>query len=303
MSPAPRRGRMTFPLPEGTTRRVLQFAGQPREYLVTMPRTPAPGSRPPLVLNLHGFTSNMTQQAGYSRVPAQAGARGWVTVTPQGLGRMPHWTVPPMPGTDDVGFLFALLAQVEAGAATDPRRVYATGISNGAAMVTKLAAMRPERFTAIAPVAGINAVRVDPPTAPPVPVIAFHGTDDKLVPFNGGRLFSGRRGDRRGPARQRRARGFVLDPVETVVARWAAANGCTGFPQVTMVGSDVRHVVCASCARGAVELYVVQRGGHTWPGSVDVPLLGATTHVIDATTLMLDFFGRFSVPSSDALPR
>lgn len=246
------------------------------------------------MLNLHGFTSNMTQQAGYSRVPAQAAARGWVTVTPQGLGRMPHWTVPPMPGADDVGFLLALLAQIEAEVPTDPRRVYATGISNGAAMVTKLATMRPARFAAIAPVAGINAVWVEPPTAPPVPVIAFHGTDDKLVPFSGGRLFGGvRRGGSRGPLRQRRAGGFTLDPVESVMTRWAAANGCTDPPHVTMISADVRHVVYSGCSRGAAELYTVQRGGHTWPGSVDVPVLGATTHTIDATALMLDFFARW----------
>jgi polyhydroxybutyrate depolymerase len=255
----------------------------------------APGARPALVLNLHGFTSSMTQQAGYSRVPAQAAARGWVTVTPQGLGRMPRWTVPPMPGTDDAGFLFALLAQVEAEMATDTRRVYATGISNGAAMVTKLATMRPARFAAIAPVAGINAVWVEPPTTPPVPVIAFHGTDDKLVPFSGGRLFAGvRRGGSRGPLRQRRAGGFVLDPVESVMTRWAVANGCTDPPQVAMIGTDVRHVVYPGSAHGAAELYAVQRGGHTWPGSVDVPMLGMTTHTIDATSLMLDFFARFA---------
>ena len=94
----------------------------------------------------------------------------------------------------------------------------------------------------------------------------------------------------------------MLDPVETVVARWAAANGCTGSPQVTMVGADVRHVACTECTRGAVELYIVQPRGHTWPGSVDVPLLGATTHAIDATALMLDFFARFSMPSTGSQP-
>jgi len=285
----------------GTARRTFEFAGRTREYLVTAPDATWFGdvgtqeSAPALVLNLHGFTSNMTQQAAYSRVPERAAARGWITVTPQGLGRMPHWTVPPMPGTDDAGFLLALAAQSEAEMSTDPQRVYATGISNGAAMITKLATMQPARFAAIAPVAGINAVLVEPPTAPPVPVIAFHGTGDKLVPFGGGRLFEGVRGARRrGPVRRRRAGGFVLDAVEAVVARWAVANGCGEAHRVATIGGDVRHVTYPSGGLGRVELYAVQGGGHTWPGSVDVARLGATTHSIDATELMLDFFARFS---------
>jgi poly(3-hydroxybutyrate) depolymerase len=34
----------------------------------------------------------------------------------------------------------------------------------------------------------------------------------------------------------------------------------------------------------------VTNGGHTWPGSIDVPRLGHVTHDIDAADLILAFF-------------
>ena len=46
-------------------------------------------------------------------------------------------------------------------------------------------------------------------------------------------------------------------------------------------------------ARLSVVFYTVEGGGHTWPGGlVDLPpaVFGATTHTIDASDLILDFF-------------
>ena len=40
-----------------------------------------------------------------------------------------------------------------------------------------------------------------------------------------------------------------------------------------------------------MQLYVVQGGGHTWPGGhADVTLLGQTTHEVSATDLIWRFF-------------
>ncbi|TAK57793.1 MAG: hypothetical protein EPO22_11710 [Dehalococcoidia bacterium] len=50
----------------------------------------------------------------------------------------------------------------------------------------------------------------------------------------------------------------------------------------------VAYSECAGDA--AVVLYVIDGGGHTWPGSIDVPRLGATTHEIMATDQIWDFF-------------
>jgi polyhydroxybutyrate depolymerase len=80
-------------------------------------------------------------------------------------------------------------------------------------------------------------------------------------------------------------------PVEQTVADWARLDGCGPSPEVERVGADVRHVAYRGGHDGTgVDLYAVEGGGHVWPGARDVavPMLGRTTHTIDATTLMIE---------------
>jgi polyhydroxybutyrate depolymerase len=286
--PPPRRARgarRNATLPPDTVRHELAIRGKQRQYLLTAPFALAETRVG--VLNLHGATSGMEQQLHYSQVPQRAADRGWVTLTPQGLGRIPRWSIAPMPGADaDIKFLAEILAR-----ATEQHSLttwYATGISNGGAMVTRLTSEWPGLFRAIAPVAGINAAFQHPPSAP-TSLIAFHGTDDRVVPYRGGRLFPRRSGPLR--ARVQERRGFVteLEDVETLVGRFASAAGATGAPTVTPIGPDVVRTVYTG-ATVRTELYTVRGGGHVWPGAIDVPLLGTTTHTIDATGLILEFF-------------
>src|SRR6202021_3599767 len=85
---------------------------------------------------------------------------------------------------DDIGFLRALLEKIERDYAVDPQRVYFTGISNGGMMSYRVACEVAEQGAAIAPVEGALNVECHP-TAP-VSVLIFHGTADRLVPFEGG---------------------------------------------------------------------------------------------------------------------
>jgi polyhydroxybutyrate depolymerase len=273
------------PLPRGTERRALDG----REYLVTQPadRIGPHG----LILNLHGLTSNLVQQLTYSRLAEHAPARGYVVVTPQGSGRVPHWVIPPLPG-DDARFLRAVLDAVTAQVPVDPARRFATGISNGAAMAMALAQTWPGYFAAVAPVAGVNAIPMRP--VADVGVCAFHGTADRVVPFEGGALFAGFRSGA-GPLRQalarRRTPRVQLPRVEDALAGFARANGVMTPPLESRLGADVLHEIYAESPR--LELFTVLGGGHTWPGSADsVALLGTTTRTVDATTTMLDRFDR-----------
>ncbi|HEY7439351.1 MAG TPA: hypothetical protein VIC35_08130 [Acidimicrobiia bacterium] len=287
MNPPGRRAmRRSLPaaLPAGTVLRKVSLHGVTREYLLTVP--PALSTPAVAVLNLHGASSNMAQQAAYSQVPARAAQRGWVSVTPQGLGRIPRWNIPPMPGPDDVGFLGSILRRVERE--LEIEQWFGTGISNGAAMVTRLTSEWPGALRAVAPVAGINAAYQHPPSQP-TPLIAFHGTDDRVVPYAGGRLFGGRTGPVRERWEARRGTVLELEGVESLVARFAVASGARPNPTITPIGTDVvRTVYTGAVVR--TELYTIRGGGHTWPGAIDIRILGPTTHTIDATALMLDFF-------------
>jgi polyhydroxybutyrate depolymerase len=52
-----------------------------------------------------------------------------------------------------------------------------------------------------------------------------------------------------------------------------------------------RYLTAAGEERVAEVLYYkIEGGGHTWPGAADVALLGPTTHEIDATAILWDFF-------------
>jgi polyhydroxybutyrate depolymerase len=76
------------------------------------------------------------------------------------------------------------------------------------------------------------------------------------------------------------------------VKDWATHNGCASDPDSTRVAADVVRESYSGCKAGAdVVLYVVEDGGHTWPGaSIDVGAFGKTTHSIDATALIWEFF-------------
>jgi polyhydroxybutyrate depolymerase len=262
----------------------LTAAGLEREYILQVPASYKGDDDTPLVVNLHGFGSNAAEQAAYSGLPAKAEEAGFIVVSPQGTGDQPHWNFTTVePGApDDVAFIDGLLNTLSSELCIDAARVYATGISNGAAMSVTLACRLSDRIAAIAPVAGVFFFPGCPSTRP-VSVIAFHGTDDKLVPFEGGQIGSGS--------------GLRAQPIEKSVESWAEHDGCDTGPEDEQVSEHVRLLRYESCDEGAaVELYVVEGGGHTWPGAAfDIPF-GLTTQEISATDLLWAFFEAHPMP-------
>jgi polyhydroxybutyrate depolymerase len=276
----------------GTTARHLTVDGVDRQYLLSIPDGYDGSHAAPLVLDFHGLGSNMQEQSVYSQLSAQGGTRGYVVITPDGQGDvLRRWSIDPNAAANpDVQFVKAMLADTQRALCIDPRRVYATGISNGAIFSTVLACALPGRFAAIAPVAGVNGAPACRSGTPRVNVLAFHGTGDPIVPFDGGDYFSGVDATHNSKAQ--------AQPVDDAVAAWAAFDGCGSPATEESVAQDVQHVTYPRCPQnGDVELYRVIGGGHTWPGAVAVRLqrLGSTTSSIDATKLMLAFF--------DARPR
>jgi len=286
------------PHASGTSVQSIATADGQRTYRLHVPPSYTGTIAVPLVFNIHGATSNAAAQEGYSGFSAKADAAGFIVVYPEGLvtGAIPYthfnaWMLA-SPEPNDLGFMTALLDALEAQLCIDPARVFSTGMSNGGIMSVRLACSLSSRIAAIAPVAGayyppdalnVNPAEVCPDTAP-VPLVAFHGTADAVVPFNGGL------GGVSGTTNFR----LPIDnntPAEDVMADWSAHNGCTGARLESQVSTEVRLVQYGGCSRGAiVQLYAVDGGGHTWPGAIDVPSLGYTTHQISATDLIWTFF-------------
>lgn len=267
----------TRPHESGTFRETIAAGGLEREYILYIPPSYSGDNAVPLIINLHGFGSNARQQAAYSGLPAKAKDAGFIIVTPQGTGSQPHWNFTTVePGApDDVAFIGDLLDKLESQLCLDRARVYATGISNGAAMSVRLACDLSDRIAAIAPVAGMHFPRNCSATRS-VPVIAFHGTDDNLVPFEGGQVLAGL--------------GLTVRPVKESAAAWARHNGCASSPKEERVTEHVQLVSYQDCKEGAtVNLYIIE-GGHTWPGSAFDAPYGATTQEISAADLIWAFF-------------
>ena len=132
--------------------------------------------------------------AWFSGLNQKADQEGFLAVYPNGTGRFSSltWNGGNCCGSamqqrvDDVAFIDAVLDDLANVVNVDTKRVYATGISNGAIMAYRLASELSERIAAIAPVAGpMGTATCSPRRA--VSVLHFHGTDDQFAPFNGGR--------------------------------------------------------------------------------------------------------------------
>ena len=288
----------------------ITSGGVTREYILHVPPSYTGSETVPVVLNFHAFSRNASDQQDYSDLPAKADEAGFIVVAPQGLGDPAGWNFLILaPEPDDVGFTADLLDALGSELCIDTARVFSTGASNGAQMSTRLACNASERIAAIAPVAGwyfppaIVQLSAEPPCSStrPVPIIAFHGAADPLIPFDGG------------PG--------TLDLVfrdidDEVIPEWAEHNGCAGVPTEEQAAPGVRLVRYADCDQGAtVELYVIEDadgagpgtegGGHTWPGSTFVlppetkARIGLTTHEISANDLMWDFFQAHALPAAE----
>lgn len=285
--------------------RSLTVAGEQRSYLLTTP--PAHDGRTPLplVLDFHGLAEGAQIHTHMSNFGALANRDGFVVVFPQGTGTIVRWNAPGAPTNNkDLDYVDALLTRLGKDLCIDTSRVYASGLSNGAFMASFVACARANRFAAVAPVAGVTVTASCTPSRP-VPVIAFHGTADPILRFNGGL------GAIPGitPAPKPGTPPTTLPPARiddaapgypSTVAAWAERNGCDATPTDTKIGRDVVHRVYRCPAGQDVEFYIVLGGGHAWPGSEFsrsiAKAVGRTTFTVDATRLMWQFFRRFQLP-------
>ncbi len=288
----------------GESEGALESSGVERTYFLSVP--PAyDGENPlPLVLDFHGYLEGAQIHRGVSNLGSLGETEGFVTVTPQGSGEIAQWDIGPR--SADVVFVEDLLDHLEGTLCLDTSRAYATGISNGALMTSTLACELSDRFAAAAPVAGIVDVeRCD--AGRPVPVVTFHGTEDNFVAFEGG-LGKG------ALALPLEGGGTIGDATDAVpgemrgrsipdqVAGWAERNGCDPEAHESQVSEHVRLLTYESCDDDAsVLFYVIDGGGHTWPGSTAFTaiesIVGTTTTEIDANELMWEFFQQYQLPN------
>lgn len=213
----------------------------------------------PLVVGLHGYTSNATELDSYFGLTAASDERGFLLALPEG-------TVDPSgdqfwnaleggccdfsgTGVDDSTFVARLIEEVEAAYAVEGAVL--VGHSNGAYLAHRVACDHADRVTAIAALAGplpADAARCEP--SEPVAVLQIHGDADDVVGYGGGQ-------------------GGASAP--DTAAAWAAHDGCSPEPEPAppldlerlLPGAETEVLRYADCPAGtAVELWTITGGGH-----------------------------------------
>ena len=257
--------------PFGDVALAITVGDQQRTYRLGVPAAYDPGTPAPLVLVLHGAGGTAEIMSAYTAMPVRAAARGVITVTPDAVAG--NWELGPV-GPDDE-FLTALLDDIGAHYCVDLDRVHIAGLSLGAWKAAVTACAHPDRIASIA----LVTVEVRPGDCGPMSVVAFHGTGDHVVPY----------GDGADPGVVVGGGNAGLPGVSVNMPQWALGAGCSDQRDVVRIEPDVEHWTYVACPAGmGVELYSIEHGDHTWPGTAIVR--PGTTQTIDATELALDWF-------------
>lgn len=278
---------------EGGRVQSLVHDGIERRYVVYAPIEASPGNaRVPLVIVLHGGGGNAENAAEMTGFSEKAAEEGFIVAYPEGTGilrrRLLTWNAGHCcayamdKDVDDVAFIAALIDKLSARYPVDPRRIYATGMSNGGMLAHRLAIEMPDRIAAIAPVVATLFGDEAQPEAP-VPAIIVNGMIDETIPLRGGPP---------GGSFPRAWDGTPMQPAIAQAEFWADANGCADMPEERDLGLVVvRQYPCPPDA--AVELYLIEDNGHAWPGGrpgsrrADAPSMS-----LSATDVIWDFFSR-----------
>jgi len=158
---------------------------------------------------------------------------------------------------DDVTFVDSLLDDLGEALCLDLDRVYATGMSNGGMFVQRLGCDLPDRFAAIAPVAGTLArgFNCAPGPSTPISIMNFQGSRDRAVPEDG----------------TTSSDGYYYTPAEDVLGLWAqeesqgCAAGDSGYPTSADGTLELACVQRDHCESGAEVVSCIWTGEHTWP--------------------------------------
>ncbi|MBI5949094.1 MAG: hypothetical protein HY875_13220 [Chloroflexi bacterium] len=284
--------------------RRLKHGGRDRGYILHVPAIYSAARPMPLVFALHGGGGEAKGIAPLSGLSRLGDREGFIVVYPEGVEG--SWNDgredPDVPAqrlkVDDVGFITAIIDDVSGDYAVDPRRVYAMGISNGGFMSHRLGCELSGRIAAIGPIVATLPEALDCRPGRAVPVVMFVGDADPLVPYEGGHVQLG----------LGRERSSVILSAQATAHFWATNNGCnraavafSSLPDNDKSdGVRIRREAYSGCRAGAdVLLYVMEGGGHVWPGGPQYSpqiVIGRATHDIDASEIAWAFFKEHPLP-------
>lgn len=288
------RGTAQSPLVAGHSETVtLDHGGRTRRYHLHVPPGAEGAAGLPLLLVLHGGGGDGERIRATSGLVELAVRQGFVVAFADGTGpagRLLTWNsggihvYAAAHDVDDVGFLRAVVADVQRRVPIDARRVFAAGHSNGGMMCHRLAREAADVFAGIAVVAGaMNFTAADAPS--PIAVLVVHGTDDGHVRYDGGapKEAVGRAGERTDAS------------VQQAIDYYLARNDLLGYPETQQDGKvridDYRKPRGERQDTAPVRVITLDGGGHAWPGARTAPRAVADRPFpFDASAAIVTFF-------------
>jgi polyhydroxybutyrate depolymerase len=246
----------------------LMQGGRKRIYKLYIPSSYSQSTKIPVVIFLHGGGGS-TEAAELNGMNEKSDKFGFILLAPGGTGtsqdKLLTWNSGKWEGgdccgyayknnIDDVGFISQLIDDVKKKVNIDEKRIYATGISNGALMSYRLACELSDRIAAVAAVASPAVPGACQPKRP-ISVIQINGAADPLVPINGGNGGSSALGTT-----------FIAQSAKDMVAWWVKNNKCQNNPAISYKkGSAVCQSYAGGIADAEVEFCRVEDMGHVWP--------------------------------------
>jgi polyhydroxybutyrate depolymerase len=270
-------------------RQTIQVGDTTRSYVVRAP-TLQPNSRVPLVIVLHGGGGNAANAEKMTGFTDKARKENFIVVYPEGSGRLRRglltWNAGHCCGyamenkVDDVAFINALIDDLSERYPIDDKRIYVTGMSNGAMMSHRLGIELSHRIAAIAPVVG-TVFGDERKPAQPVAALMINGLLDDNVPFAGGA--GGGRGKDTWD-------GVPAKPTLDQGMFWAKANGCATEATKQEFGQQIKYRYKCPAGRD-VELIALKDNGHAWPGGEKGSRRGdKPSESLNATDVIWEFF-------------
>lgn len=262
-------------------RTLVTRSGDERKFLLRLPAGYEEGVAADVVFNFHGATSNAFDQFLYGDFRSQADRDDVILVMPDANKVFPDpdhelagywnsaWEANLRVRDYDVDFVLELVELLKTEYCTAD--FYATGMSAGGDIVSALRCLPESPFVSFAAVTYQYYKTEECSAAPPRPWLYFHGSDDRVVPIAGSDA------------------PWFDPPVRTTMQNLADHNGCEGQPLESRVSEEVIHYRWSDCA-APTEWYLIEGGGHTWPGGPELPVLGHTTDDISASDLIWTFF-------------
>jgi polyhydroxybutyrate depolymerase len=282
--------------PTPTTLRVegsMIVDGRSRTYLLNLPPNYNDATGFSLVLALHGGGGKASQMESDYLLTEKANSAKFVIVYPEGVqsdgtlgartwnaGTCCDYAVEK--NIDDVKFISLLIDDLlKKYPKINPKKVYATGMSNGAMMSYRLACELSNKIAAIAPVAGTLATAQPCKPSRAVPILQIHSKLDEKVPLGGGiGIF-----------------GFYFPPVQNGLNTWVTNNGCNSTTKTVTNFSNYSVTKWTNCNNSSIEFYLTNDGGHSWPGGLhNRTAADAPSTAINANNLIWDFFQKYQLP-------